>query len=248
MRGGGPRRRPAVQLGLIAGLAFTALVRSETGWMALVLFFWSLPGWIDRIVPGGVRRVLRTIQRKPAIGLLPLAVPLELVHVVPTLGQAGGEAAVVGALAGLFLPIALGIPPDRASPAPSKPGSRERPMSAPVPGLVAGFVQVPKPRLTSLGPAIVTLGGAAAAIVGAFLPWAWFDLPGIGHVTADGFYGNDPTTSDGALALGVAVAIAIVATARLGARGAAGWRRGIAISGGFALITVAAWHLGTPDH
>lgn len=228
-----------VQLGLIAGLAFAAAVQSEAGWMALVLLLWSLPGWIDRSVPGGVRRVLRTIRRKPAIGLLPLAVPLELVHLVPTLGQAGGQAAVIGAVAGLLLPFALGIPPDRAWGAPSTPG-----IGRPVSGLVPGFVQASKPRLTNVGPAILTLGGALAAAVGALVPWAWLDLPGTLRVTADGFYGPDPTTSDGALALGLAIATAFVATARLGAHGAAGWRRGVAIAGGLSLITVAAWHLG----
>ena len=229
-----------VQLGLIAGLGFGAAVRSEAGWMALVLLLWSLPGWIDRSVPGGVRRVLRMIRRKPAIGLLPLAVPLELVHLVPQLGQTGGQAAVIGALAGLLLPFVLGIPPDRAG----------RALSTAVPGqtadgLVPGFVQASKPRLTNVGPAILTLGGAAAAAAGAFLPWAWLDLPGTLRVTADGFYSSDPTTSDGALALGLAIAVAFVATARLGAHGQAGWRRGVAIAGGLCLITVAAWHLGT---
>ncbi len=180
------------------------------------------------------------IRRKPAIGLLPLAVPLELVHLVPLLGQAGGQAAVIGAVAGLLLPFALGIPPDRAG----------RVLSTPEPGptvagLVPGFVQASKPRLTNVGPAILTLGGAAAAAIGVFLPWAWLDLPGVLRVTADGFYGSDPTTSDGALALGLAIAAAFVATARLGARGRAGWRRGVAIAGGLSLITVAAWHLGT---
>ena len=59
-----------------------------------------------------------------------------------------------------------------------------------------------------------------------------------------GLYGDDPLVSDGALAIGLAIAIAIVALVRLGARGQAGWRRGVAIAGGLGLITVAIWHGG----
>ncbi len=229
-----------VQVGLIAGLAFAGFVWAAAGWMALVLFLWSLPGWIDRVVPGGVRRVLRMIRRKPAIGLLPLAVPLEMVHILPGLEQAGGQAALIGALAGLLLPFALGIPPDRAgSPAPSlAPG----PNGA---AAVPAFLQVPKPRLTNVGPALMTLLGAAIVIAGILLPWARLADPGFGSATLDGFYGTDPMTSDGALALGLAIAVAVVAAARLGAHGRAGWRRGVAIAAGLALITVVVYDLGT---
>jgi hypothetical protein len=228
-----------VQLGLITGLAFAAVVWAGAGWMALVLFVWSLPGWIDRVVPGGVRRVLRAIERKPAIGLLPLAVPLELLHLLPGLEQAGGQVALLGALAGLLLPLALGIPPDRAELRASSPGTGQT-----KPATVPGFITVPKPRLTNVGPALMTLLGAATVVAGTLLPWARLTQPGFGPVTLDGFYGQDPATSDGALALGLAIAVAVVATARLGAHGMAGWRRGVAIAAGLGLISLAFWYVG----
>ncbi len=227
-----------VQLGVIVGLALAAFVWAGAGWMAFVLLFWSLPGWIDRAVPGGVRRILRAIRRRPAIGILPLAAPLSMLHLLIPAEQAGGEAPIVGVLAGLLLPFVLGIWPDRTrSATPSRLAGQAQ-------GAVPGFVKPAAARIANVGPALLTLVGAAIAVIGTFLPWAWFALPGLGTVTADGLYGDDPMTSDGAFALALGIAIVLVATARLGARGQAGWRRGVAIAGGLGLIMVAFWHEG----
>jgi hypothetical protein len=227
-----------VGFGLIVGLVLTAFVWNGAGWMALVLLLWSLPAWIDRAVPGGVRRVLRTIRRKPAIGILPLAAPLTMIHLLVPAMQVGGATGAYGALAGLLLPFALGIPQDSGTVGVTSSRAGSSPASVP------GFVKPAAARLTNVGPALLTLAGAAVAAGGAFLPWAWFAAPAIARVTVDGLYGDDPLVSDGALAIGLAIAIAIVALVRLGARGQAGWRRGVAIAGGLGLITVAIWHGG----
>jgi len=230
-----------VQVTLMLGLVVADDIWAGGPWMALGLLLLALPGWIEQVTPGAIKRLFAAIRRNPVIALLVIPAPLSMLHILVPVANADGETGVYGVVVGLLSPFALGMWPDGGR-SPAAAGlAGEAGLAAEAGGTVPGFVAQPAPRLTHVGPVLLTLGGAGMLVIGTFLPWAFSTSP-LGTTSANGLHGS--TDLEAAILLGGAAAIAVAAVARLSARGHAGWRRGVAILCGFTLATLGYWMHG----
>ncbi len=252
-----------VQIGLIVGFLLAFDAWGGAAWTALLLFLWSLPGWLERVTPGSIKRLLAAFRRNPWLAIFAVsAAPLSLLHPVVLAAETAGDTGAAGAVIGLLIPLLMGIPPaSPASPAgpfiavvgPAGPAWTGTPFPATEPSFVVRpgtngpSSEAGRPssrRLTNVSPSIITLIGAAMVVVATFVPWATVTLPTYGTVDLDGLYGQDHMLTDGGVTLVMGTILAVAGMARLGARGPAGWRRGLAIAAGMGLATLSVWLIG----
>ncbi len=229
-------RWPAgVQVGLVVGLTFGGVAWTGAPAAAVIILLWSVVGWIERFAPDLSARIGRSLERVP-LGMVSL--PILGLYWVFQLARIGGPIAGLGAFAGFLLPFVLGR---RTRDERTRGETGEAPS-----GPHVALRSRRRPNL--VGGALTVVGGIAAAI-GTALPWVRlestdgqpYDLTGLGGELG--------------MAIGVVgILVTAMGLARLPSRGQAGWRRGAAIAGGCALLTVGAqavwlgiqWIMGTP--
>jgi len=230
-----------VQVGVIVGAFLAANAWGGAAWTAVLLFLWSLPGWVDRVTPGSIKQLLAAARRNPWIAIFAFSAPLSLLHPVMLASQSAGETGLAGAAIGLLIPLLLGIPSDTQA-VTGMPSFVVGSGVTGVPASDAGGRSIG--RSTHVGPSLITLAGAALVVVATFIPWVRVTLPTYGTVDLDGLYGQDHMMTDGAVTLIIGVVLAVAGMARLSARGHAGWRRGVAIALGIGVAALAIWLAG----